>query len=88
MLLITQTGLYEVVSDPEDPSLLRVGSTDPEAVQAAVDGIALVDGGEDPERLTGTNDLWIRAHRDAVAEWIAHEVRQYVTYTDNYWRLK
>lgn len=86
MLLHTQVGLYEVLSDEQDSDLLRVGSTDPEALQAATDGIALVEGGEDSERLPG--GYWIRAHRDAVAEWVAHEVRQYVTYTDNYWRLK
>lgn len=85
MLIHLQTGLYEAVSDPNYADLLRVGSTDPEALQAATDGIALVAGGEDPERLDA---YWIRAHRDAVAEWLAHEVREYVTYTDNYWRLK
>jgi len=82
MLLTTQTGLYEVLSDETNADLLRVGSTDPEALQAATDGIALVDGGEDPERL---DRYWIRADRNAVAEWVAHEVRQYVTYTDNEW---
>lgn len=85
MLLAIQTGLYEVLSDPGDPSLLRVGSTDPEALQAATDGIALVAGGEDPERLDA---YWIRATRDGVAEWLAHEVREFITYSDNYWRLK
>lgn len=84
MLVHLQTGLYEVLSDEQEPELLRVGSNDPEALQAAVDGIALVAGGEDAESL---DRYWIRAHRNAVAEWLAHEVREYVTYTDNYWRL-
>lgn len=79
MQITTQIGLYEVLPHEQDEDLLRVGSSDPEALQAAVDGIALLDGGEDP-RVEGR---WLIASRHAVADWVAFEIRQYVVHT---WR--
>lgn len=75
-----------VVADKEDVDSLLVRSRDRESLQVLVDGIELVAGIEalDPYGIRvgeGTDYPYrVTVSREAFAEWVAHEIREYVTY--------
>lgn len=76
MIVFSTIGLLEIVQ--QDPDRLLVVTQADETMQALVDGVALLAGGETIE----PQGLSVVVPRDVFADWLAFEVQQFVDYSD------
>jgi hypothetical protein len=83
MWMLTTAGFYSAVQDPKDPDYLKIRSRDRDSLQALVDGVAFINGGETVEIEEGGGTDYpyrVRVSKDAYADWVAFEVRNFITY--------
>lgn len=80
MWIMTTAGFVSAVQ--HDRETLKVRARDYDSLKTAVDGITLVTGAEYEIQAGGGTDYPYRAYvaREHFAEWISHEVMQYVDY--------
>lgn len=79
MLIMTDAGAYQVVQAPGDSGRLEVYTYDRESAQTAVDGLEMLCG-EACEIETDNGVYMFRVSREHFADWVAEEIRQYLTY--------
>lgn len=79
MLIMTNAGAYTAVQAPGDSGRLEVYTYDRESAQTAVDGLEMMHG-EVCEIETDNGVHMFQVDREHFAEWVAEEIRQYLTY--------
>lgn len=79
MLIMTDAGAYTAVQDDQEPTRLVVGTYDRESAQTAVDGLEMLCGSECTIR-EYPGYYMFSVDRVDFAEWVAEEIRQYLTY--------
>lgn len=81
--MMTTAGFYSAVEDPHDADYLKVRSRDRDSLQALVDGVAFVSGGEALTIETGGGTDYpyrVRVSKAAYADWVAYEALNFITY--------
>lgn len=79
MLIMTNAGVYTAVQHDTEPDRLTVYTYDLESAQIAVDGLEMLHGEECP--ITSRPGLHMfHVDREHFADWVAEEIRQYLTY--------
>lgn len=79
MFIMTNAGAYTAVQHTEEPSMLSVFTYDRESAQTAVDGLEMLYGEECPIESEG-GVFAFHVSREHFADWVAEEIRQYLTY--------
>jgi hypothetical protein len=79
MLLITTLGVIEVEAVREWPDRLKVRTQSRETLQGVLDGLSLYLDGNDSV-ISPTGRIEAVVSREAVSQWLGHEVREYVIY--------
>lgn len=82
MRVVTTGGEYIATQASTDsPEVLHVVTTDAASMQLLLDALETLYGADTPVR--GRNGLWhAYVAREHFAQWVAMEVREYLTYTD------
>jgi hypothetical protein len=84
MWIMTTGGFYSAVQESKDAGLLSVRTRDRESAQTAVDTIEMLLGEVCEIRAGEGTDYPYRftVSREHFAQWLAHEVSEYLTYTN------
>lgn len=84
MWITTTAGFYSAVQEVGDASMLSVRTRDHESIQALKDGIETLCGTDVDIRAREGTDYPYRAKvsREDFAQWVAFEIREYVTYSN------
>lgn len=85
MWIFTTGGFVSAVQDMDDNNFLVIRSRDRASLQIVFDGVEMLTDtlGEDDEILVGAGTDYpyrLRVTREAFAEWMANEIRQYLDY--------